>query len=171
MTLLYGWASSFSRLKSQFEEIVYFLPVSRSSWNSFNRPRIDERLWVDFEDFGIKAKRRITKRVCQENKARQSFRKTNISYPLIRTLRSHVVCVLGGKKCSFFGNFGVSCFLEKSVLRFALLPHYRRRHPVVLKSGTLTTWPLPPENYFFPWHLGNTDGRFEEDRLQKDFNN
>ena len=105
MPLLYGWASSFSRLKSQFEEIVYFLPLFP----------------VDFEDVGIKAKERITKRVCQENKARQSFQKTNISYPLIRTLRSHVVCVLGGKKCSFFGNFGMSCFLEKSVLRFALL--------------------------------------------------
>ena len=33
---------------------------------------------------GIKAKGRISKRVFQENKARQIFRKTNISYPLIR---------------------------------------------------------------------------------------
>ena len=33
-----------------------------------------------------KAKGRISKRVFQENKARQIFRKTNISYPLIRTL-------------------------------------------------------------------------------------
>ena len=32
----------------------------------------------------------------------------------------------GGKKCSFFGKFGVLCFLETSVLRFALLPYYRR---------------------------------------------
>ena len=32
-----------------------------------------------------KAKGRISKRVFQENKARQIFRKTNISYPLIRT--------------------------------------------------------------------------------------
>ena len=32
-----------------------------------------------------KAKGRISKRVLQENKARQIFRKTNISYPLIRT--------------------------------------------------------------------------------------
>ena len=50
---------------------------------------------------GIKALGRISKRVFQENKARQIFRKTNISY----------VCVSGGKKCSFFGNFGVLCFL------------------------------------------------------------
>ena len=32
-----------------------------------------------------KVKGRISKRVFQENKARQIFRKTNISYPLIRT--------------------------------------------------------------------------------------
>ena len=34
---------------------------------------------------GNKAKGRITKRVFQENKARQFLLKTNISYPLIRT--------------------------------------------------------------------------------------
>ena len=34
---------------------------------------------------GIKAKGRISKRVFQENKGRQIFRKTNISYPQIRT--------------------------------------------------------------------------------------
>ena len=32
-----------------------------------------------------KAKGQISKRVLQENKARQIFHKTNISYPLIRT--------------------------------------------------------------------------------------
>ena len=34
---------------------------------------------------GNKTKRRISKRVLQENKARQIFQKMNISYPLIRT--------------------------------------------------------------------------------------
>ena len=34
------------------------------------------------------------------------------------------VCVSGGKKCSFFGKFGVLCFLETVVLRFAVLPYY-----------------------------------------------
>ena len=33
------------------------------------------------------------------------------------------VCVSGGKKCLFFGNFGV---LETPVLRFTLLPYYRQ---------------------------------------------
>ena len=59
---------------------------------------------------GDKAKGRISKRVFQENNARQIFRKTNISYPLISTLQ----------KCSFFGKFGVLYFLEPPVLRFAL---------------------------------------------------
>ena len=31
------------------------------------------------------------------------------------------MCVSGGKKCSFFGKFGLLCFLETPVLRFALL--------------------------------------------------
>ena len=58
----------------------------------------------------------------KKNKAHQIFRKTNISNPLIRTY----VCVSGGKKCSFFEKFGVLCFFETPVLRFALLPYYRR---------------------------------------------
>ena len=37
------------------------------------------------------------------------------------------VCVSGGKKCSFFGKFVVFCFLETPVLRFAILPYYRRK--------------------------------------------
>ena len=34
------------------------------------------------------------------------------------------VCESGGKKCSFFGKFGVLCFLVTFVLRFALLSSY-----------------------------------------------
>ena len=71
-----------------------------------------------------KAKGRISKRVFQESKARQNFRKTNI-YLLIR------------KKCLFFGNFGVLCFLETPVLRFALFP-YSRRYQTVKQFGKFT---------------------------------
>ena len=35
-------------------------------------------------------------------------------------------CVSGGKKRSLFGKFRVLCILVTSVLRFALLPYYRR---------------------------------------------
>ena len=51
-------------------------------------------------------------------------KKNNISYPLKRT-RSYV-CVSGCKKCLFFGKFGVLCFLESPVLRFALLPSQKK---------------------------------------------
>ena len=58
---------------------------------------------------GNKAKGRISKRMFQENRAHQIFRKTNISYP-------PYVCVSGRKKCSFFRKFDVLCFLETPVL-------------------------------------------------------
>ena len=35
------------------------------------------------------------------------------------------LCISGGKKCSFFGKFGVFCFLITLILRFALLSYYR----------------------------------------------
>ena len=81
---------------------------------------------------GNKAKGRISERVFQENKARQIFRKANISYLLMRT-RPYAyqevrkdVCVSGGKKYSFFGKFDVLCFLLTPVLRFFFLSYYRR---------------------------------------------
>ena len=40
--------------------------------------------------------------------------------------RDFQVCLSGSKKCSFFGKFDLLCFLETPVLRFALLPYYRR---------------------------------------------
>ena len=36
------------------------------------------------------------------------------------------VCVLRGKKYSFFKKIGVLCFLEIPVLRFTILPYYQR---------------------------------------------
>ena len=42
------------------------------------------------------------------------------------------LCVSEGKKCSFFGEFGVLCFLVTPVLRFTLLPYYRRIVVVML---------------------------------------
>ena len=36
------------------------------------------------------------------------------------------VCVSEGKKCLFYGNVGALCFLETPVLKFVLLPYYRR---------------------------------------------
>ena len=55
---------------------------------------------------GNKAKWRISKRVFQENKARQIFRKTNISYPLIRTR----TCVYQGVRNVCFSE-NLTCFV------------------------------------------------------------
>ena len=74
-----------------------------------------------------------SKRVLQENKLGQMFRKTNISYPM--QTYTHVT-VSGGKKCSFFGNFACffscnTCFeirtlalLETNYSTFAQQHHY-----------------------------------------------
>ena len=52
---------------------------------------------------------------------------------LIKVNVNTCVCVSGDKKCLFFGNFGVLCFLETPVLRFAILRYYRRK--LILFTG------------------------------------
>ena len=55
-------------------------PNTEFFWSVFSR------IWTEFGDFvGNKAKGRISKRVSRENKVRQIFQKTNISYLMIRT--------------------------------------------------------------------------------------
>ena len=72
---------------------------------------------------GNKTKGRISKLVLQENKARQIFRKTIISYPLTRTR----ACAYQELRKFFFPRkFSVLCFLIASVLRFVLLLYYRQ---------------------------------------------
>ena len=70
---------------------------------------------------GNKAKERILKRVLQENKARQIFQKRTFLTPCKHTF----VCVSRGKKCSFFGKFGVlffSCNTLFKIHPFDILP-------------------------------------------------
>ena len=82
-----------------------------------------ERCLLGFWYFvGINAKRWISKRVLQENKVRQVIRKTNMTYPSKHTY----VCVSLRKKCFCFRKFGKLYFLVTTVLRFAVLPYYRR---------------------------------------------
>ena len=68
---------------------------------------------------GNKAKVRISKRVLQENKARQIFRKTTIFYPLIRTRACQ-----GVRTVRFSENLACFVFLNThfKVRPFALLP-------------------------------------------------
>ena len=74
------------------------------------------------------AKERISKQVFQENNVRQIFQKKNISYPVTRIVRVRI----RGKESLFLGKFGVFCFLETFVSRFALLPYYQRINPILL---------------------------------------
>ena len=61
------------------------------------------------EIVGNKARGRIWKRVFQENKARQIFRKTNISYPPIRT---RTFAYQGVRNVRFSENLGCFAFLK-----------------------------------------------------------
>ena len=64
---------------------------------------------------------RIPKRVLQENKARKIFRKTNISYPLIRTR----MCAYQGVKMFLFPKIWRALFSYNTrfeIRPFALLP-------------------------------------------------
>ena len=74
------------------------------------------------EEFvGNKAKGQISKRVLQETKHATFSDKQKFLTP-----DTHMcACVLGGKKCSLFGKFGVLCFLVTPVLRFDFLPYCR----------------------------------------------
>ena len=64
----------------------------------------------------------ISKRVLQENKPRQIFGRTNISYPLIRT---HTCAYQEVRNVFVFRNIWRVLFSCSTVLRFAFLPYYR----------------------------------------------
>ena len=84
---------------------------------------------VSAEEFvGNKVIGRISKRKFQENKARQ--------------ICTRKCAYQGVKNVCFCGKFGVLCFLETPVLRFALLPYYRR---IVVLRGALAN----SKNVFF----------------------
>ena len=80
------------------------------------------------------------------------------------------VCVPGGKKCSF----GVFCFLETPVFRFALLPYYGRCHLVIQMTIALIKTTLniifydSEIDYFFYNGLGLLHCRFCETSSKKE---
>ena len=68
------------------------------------------------------------------------------------------LCVSGGKKCSFFGKFGMLCFLKTPVLRFALSPYYRRILPllsILISMHLIFLFPrkpiITPQEFVLPW--------------------
>ena len=89
--------------------------------------------WLSKQLFvGNKAKRQISKRVFQEKKSTPNVPRDEHFFPPDTYT---YVCVSGCKKCSFFGKFGMLCFLETPVLRFALLPYYPRIATRELERG------------------------------------
>ena len=47
------------------------------------------------------------------------------------------VCISGGKKCFFFRQFDVICFLVTSILRFASLPYYQQIESLIFSIDNL----------------------------------
>ena len=82
---------------------------------------------------GNKAKGRISKRLFQESKARQIFRKTNISYPLIRT-----------RTCVYQGVRNVR--LSENLVCFVFLQHPFWDSPFCLITDDV--WFLDFESYY-----------------------
>ena len=80
---------------------------------------------------GNKAKRRISKWVFSRKQSTPNFSKNEDFLPPPPDTHTYV-CKSGGKKCSFFGKFGVLFYLETPVLRFALLPNYQQIFPSFL---------------------------------------
>ena len=91
--------------------------------------------WYIGQFVSNKAKGRISKRVFQK--------RSTLNVPKNKHFLPHdthtYVCVSGGKRYSFFGKFGVLCFLETPVLRFALLPYYRRICVLQLSVNQIVT--------------------------------
>ena len=50
------------------------------------------------------------------------------------------VCISGCKRCSFFGKFGLLCFFETTVFRFALLLYYRLPKSQVLRFSAILVY-------------------------------
>ena len=111
LSLLKSVTSENVLLETQFITLFRGKVIFRSSdfqfwtipWNS----KVVTSRWVLAHNVGDKTNGWISKRVFQENKARQISRKTHCSYPLIRTRIS-----------------------LKTVLRSALLPYYQWHYAV-----------------------------------------
>ena len=134
---MWGWLSKISMLEmsssiykyiSSFSILQSFHPkVLKMSHLHVAQPR---KLYsFKFEIVGNKAKRRISNRVFQKNKARQIFRKKNISYPLIST-----------RTRAYQGVRNI-CFSENLVC-FVFLKHPFWDSPFCLITDEIANWNL-----------------------------
>ena len=88
-------------------------------WLHFGLNHGGLKIKSQYHNVGNKEKGRISKRDFQKNKASQIFKKTNVSYHLIRT---RMCACQEIRNVRFLENLCVLCFLERPVLRFALFP-------------------------------------------------
>ena len=87
-------------------------------WLHFGLNHGGLKIKSQYRNVGNKEKGRISKRVFRKKKARQIFRKTNVSYHLIRTR----MCACQEINVRSLENLCELCFLERPVLRFTLFP-------------------------------------------------
>ena len=112
--LKFYWKKHFTIVFHDFFKIMLSFSLKAYQWVIAKSGKTNSLL------VGNTAKGRISKRVLQEKKTRQIFRKRNISFLLIRT---HV-CLPGDKICSFFGKSGglFFCNTRFETHAFGLLP-------------------------------------------------
>ena len=83
-----------------------------------------DRRQISLQIVGNKAEKGESQNGCFKKTKHAKFSQKRT---FLTTWYTHVYThVSGGKKCSFYGKFGVLCFLETPVLRFPLWPYYRR---------------------------------------------
>ena len=98
-----------------FQSHNYFSSVSLSNWSL----RSYQLTIIETHVRQFVGNKPILKRVFQETKHAKFSEKQTFLSPWYEHIS-------GGKKCLFFEKFGVLCFLVTFVLKFALLPYYRR---------------------------------------------
>ena len=109
---------------------------------------------------GNKANGWISKRVFQENKARQIFRKNKHFLPPDTHTCAHVCVHIRGLEMFIFRKFDMLCFLETPILRFALLPNYRQFHRFDIDWTMSSDIKMPKYSwdkvvFLFNWRLPN----------------
>ena len=93
--------------KTRTEITPYLDTFSRSEIFHHQISSYFDPVQLIYDSVGIKAKGRISKRVLQENKARQTFRKTNIYFYLIHTR----TCAYQGVRNIHFSE-NLACFVS-----------------------------------------------------------
>ena len=101
---------------------LLFSKENFSVWNVTKIARLKFAKFYQCTIVGNKAEGRISKTGNKKTKHVKFSEKRSFHTPDTHTY----ICVSGGKTFSFFGKFGLLCFLVASVLRFTLLPYYWR---------------------------------------------